>query len=141
MKKTFNLLMIVAVCAIVLQSCKSKPSDKEVQGVANDFLKALINEDYAKAKELGTDDTDNMVEMTKMGASMMPDSLKAEMETLKQEAKKATLTMGAVTFNEEGTEATVKFTSSQAPGREESLKMKKVDKKWLADMAGDMPAN
>lgn len=141
MKKIFNLMMVVAISAIVLQSCKSKPSEKDVQAVANDFLKAIVNEDYDKAKELGTDQTDEMIEQIKMFSSMIPDSLQGEMDSARAVAKNATISFGSTTFNEEGTEATVVFTSSENPGKEETIKIKKVEKEWLADMGGDMPAN
>lgn len=140
MKKVFNLFMVIAVCGIALQSCKSKPSEKDVQDVADKFLKAIVNEDYDAAKELGTDNTDQMIEQIKMFSSMIPDSLKGEMDSARAIAKNATITFGATTFNEEGNEATVKFTSSEAPDKEETITLKKVDDKWLADMGGDMPA-
>ena len=54
-------------------------------------------------------------------------------------AKSATISFGKTTFNEEGTEASVIFMSSESPGKEETIKIKKVDEKWLADMGGDMP--
>jgi len=141
MKKVLNLMMVVAVCAIAFQSCKSKPSDKEVQGVANDFIKAIANEDYDKAKDLATDGTDKMLEQMKMFSSMVPDSLQGEMDSARAIARNATYTFGETTFNEEGTEATVKFTTSEAPDKEETIVLKKVDKKWLADLEAGMPSN
>lgn len=141
MKKVLNLMMVVAVSALMLQSCKSKPSESDVQGVANDFLTAIVNEDYDKAKELGTDETDQMIEQIKMFSSMIPDSLQGEMDSARAAAKNATISFGTTTFNEEGTEASVIFTSSENPGKEETIKIKKVDKMWLADMSGEMPAN
>ncbi len=140
MKKILNVIMIIATISFVFQSCKSKPSEKDVQDVAEKFLKAIINEDYETAKELGTDNTDQMIEQIKMFSSMIPDSLQGEMDSARAVAKNAKLTFGATTFNEEGTEASVKFTSSEAPDREETINIKKVDDKWLADMGGDMPA-
>ena len=138
-------MMVVAVCAIALQSCKSGPSEKEiqkeVQGVADNFIKAVIAEDFDKAKELATDGTDKILEQINMVASMIPDSLQDENNARKQASKNATFTFGATTFNEEGTEATVMFTSSQTPDKEESIILKKVDKKWLADMEASMPSN
>jgi len=134
-------MMVVAVCAIAFQSCKSKPSDKEVQGVANDFIKAIANEDYDKAKDLATDGTDKMLEQMKMFSSMVPDSLQGEMDSARAIARNATYTFGETTFNEEGTEATVKFTTSEAPDKEETIVLKKVDKKWLADLEAGMPSN
>ena len=139
MKKVLNVLMVVVLCTVALQSCKSKPSEKDVQGVANDFLKAIVNEDYDKAKELGTDETDQMIEQIKMFSSMIPDSLQGEMDSARNVAKSATISFGKTTFNEEGTEASVIFMSSESPGKEETIKIKKVDEKWLADMGGDMP--
>ncbi len=134
-------MMIIAVCAIALQSCKSKPSEQDVQNVANDFIKAVTNEDYDKAKELATDESDKMLEQIKMLSSMIPDSLQAEYNERRSAAKNAKITFGATTFNEDGTEATVKFTSSESPDKEESIMLKKVDDKWLADMQASMPSN
>ncbi len=134
-------MMVVTLCVIALQSCKSKPSDKEVQGVANDFIKAIANEDYDKAKDLATDGTDKMLEQMKMLSSMVPDSLQGEMDSARAIARNASYTFGTTTFNEEGTEATIKFTSSEAPSKEETIVLKKVDKKWLADLEAGMPSN
>ncbi len=141
MKKVFNLLMIATVCAVAFQSCKSKPSEKEVQGVANDFISAIANEDYDKAKDLATDNTDKMLEQMKMFSSMVPDSLQSEMDSARAVARNAKYTFGTTTFNEEGTEATIKFSSSEAPEREETIVLKKVDKKWLADLEAGVPSN
>ena len=55
-------------------------------------------------------------------------------------SKNATLTFGTTTFNEEGTEATVQYSSSEVPGVEETITVKKVEKEWLVDMAAGMPA-
>lgn len=133
--------MIIAVCAIALQSCKSKPSEADVQGIAKDFLDAMKNENYDKAMELATDDTDKMLEQAKMFSGMVPDSLQEEQNARIAAAKSSTITMGAATFSEDGTEATVKFTSSLAPEQEETITLKKVDKNWLADLGASIPSN
>jgi len=141
MKKVLNIFMVFAVCAIAFQSCKSKPSDKEVQGIASDFIKAITAEDYEKAKELATDNTDAMLEQLKQYSSMVPDSLRGQMDSARAIAQNATISFGETTFNEEGTEATIKFSTSEAPGKEETIVLKKVDKKWLADLEAGMPMN
>ena len=133
--------MVIAVSAIVLQSCKSKPSEKEMQGIAEEFLKALVNEDYDKAKELGNDATDGDIENIKMFSLMVPDSLKSEMDSARTAMKGATFNFGETTFNEEGTEVTVKYTTSITPTVDETITLKKVDDKWLVDMKADMPSN
>ncbi len=141
MKKVLNVLMVLTICAVAFQSCKSGNDEKEVQGIANDFITAIANEEYDKAKELATDETDKMLEQLKMFSSMVPDSLQAEMDSARAVARNATYTFGTTTFNEEGTEATIKFTSSEAPENEETIVLKKVDKKWLADLEAGMPSN
>ena len=131
-------MMIVAVCAFVLQSCKSKPTDKDVQAVVENFVKAIANDNYDKAKELATDGTDAMLEVEKLQTGMIPDSLMTETNAAKEILKTATLSFGATTFNEDGTTAEVNFTSS-AGNTEETMYLKKVDDKWLVDFEADMP--
>ncbi len=139
MKKIFNLTMAIAICAFTMQSCKSKPSEKDVQATVENFYKALANEDYARAKELGTESTDNNVEIIKMNSSMIPDSIMAEMSERRERVKNATLTFGETTFNEEGTTAEVTYTSS-ADGTTDQAYLVKEGDKWLIDLEGGMPA-
>lgn len=131
-------MMVVAVCAFVLQSCKSKPTDKDVQAVVESFEKAIANENFDEAKSLSTDGSNSMLDMQVDQSSMLPDSLVATQNAAKEKARNATITFGKTTFNEDGTEATVIYTSS-ADGIEDTHYLVKEGDKWLVDMEGGMP--
>lgn len=129
MKKLITIVLSIAFAGVLLQSCKGdKAGDPKEAATA--FLNSLKDMDYEKAKELGTDETDKMLDMMSAFSSMMPDSLK-------EEAKKITFNISDAKV--EGDACTVTFSSSDAPGNTDEIKLIKVDGKWLVDMKMDMP--
>lgn len=131
-------MMAIAVCAFALQSCKSKPTDKDVQAVVTSFEKAVANENFDEAKKLSTESSNSMLDMQVGLSTGMPDSLIQIQKAAQEKARNATITFGKTTFNEDGTEATVIFTSSD-DGMEDTHYLIKEGDKWLVDMEGGMP--
>jgi outer membrane lipoprotein-sorting protein len=128
MKKLMTILLAVAIMGALFPSCKSGGDPKEdAKTAASSFLNSIKDMDYTKAKEFGTENTAQMLEMMSSFTSMMPDSVK-------EEAKKITFDISEVIVSEAGDAATVKFAGSDAPGKTEEIKLVLKDKKWLVDM-------
>lgn len=140
MKKILNLMLTVLATALVLQSCKPKPNDKDIQSIVESYVKAIASDDFDKAQELATSGSDSMLQMQKVLelGGYINDTVLAEMNAAKELEMNATLTFGATTFSEDGSKAVVNYTSS-AGGGEETIHLQNVDGKWLIDMKADMP--
>ena len=121
MKKLLSIGMIVLIAFTF--SCGGGSS--EPKAVAEDFLKALAEQDYAAAKELGTKSTVSLISMIESMASMIPeDQKKADKEDI------ASLKMGDVEID--GDNAVVYFSTDKKEG--DKIDLKKVDGKWKVDM-------
>lgn len=122
MKKLLSISMIVLVAFTF--SCGGG-SNSDPKAVAEDFLKALAEQDYDAAKELGTEATGQMLSMIQGMASMIPeDQMKADKEDIKS------LKMGDVEID--GDKAVVYYGTDKKSG--EKIDLKKVDGKWKVDM-------
>jgi ketosteroid isomerase-like protein len=124
-----NLMKIgfVLVFSAFMFSCGGGSSD-DPQAVAKDFLTALSDEDYEKAKELGTENTVQMLGLIESMAGMAPEGEDMDMST----------DMDAIEWGEteiDGDKAVVHYT---AEGNKEKLDMVKVDGKWKVDMKKEM---
>jgi uncharacterized protein YxeA len=135
MKKA--LLSIAAICllAISLTSC----SNNSPKASADKFLTSLYHMEYAKAKEVATDDTKKLLDMMEQFSSVLPDSSKQSAKKIKVDIKDV---------KEEGDKATVTYVTSESPN-EQKLDMIKQNGKWLVQWSkqdggndmNDMPAD
>ncbi len=118
---------IVLMFTLFFAACGG--SSDNPQDVAKDFLQALADKDYDKAKELGTDNTAMMIGMIESMAAMAPDSL--------QEDDSAD--MDAIEWGEteiDGDNAVCHYSSPDQ--KDQKIDLKKVDGKWKVDMKKDM---
>ncbi len=107
-------------------SCGSKD---DPQATAKDFMKALADQNYEKAKELGTENTKMMIGMVESFAKMAPDSLQDDTK----------VDFDAIQWGEtkiDGDKAVCHYTDPE--GKDEKIDLKKVDGKWKVDMKKDM---
>lgn len=135
MKKA--LLSIAAICllAISITSC----SNNSPKASADKFLTSLYHMEYAKAKEVATDDTKKLLDMMEQFSSVLPDSSKQSAKKIKVDIKDV---------KEEGDKATVTYVTSESPN-EQKLDMVKQNGKWLVQWSkqdggndmSDMPAD
>jgi len=122
MKKLLSIGMIVLVAFTF--SCGGG-SSSDPKAVAEDFLKALAEQDYAAAKELGTEQTGKLISMIEGMASMIPaDQAKEDKEDIKS------LKMGDIEID--GDNAVVYYGTDKKNG--EKIDLKKVDGDWKVDM-------
>jgi len=104
-------------------------SSDNPQDVAKDFLKALADKNYDKAKDLGTENTAMMIGMIESMAKMAPDSLQEEDNA----------DMDAIEWGDtkiDGDNATCFYSSPDK--KDQKLDLKKIDGKWKVDMKKDM---
>ena len=104
-------------------------SSDNPQDVAKDFLKALADKNYDKAKDLGTDNTAMMIGMIESMAKMAPDSLQEEDNA----------DMDAIEWGDtkiDGDNATCFYSSPDK--KDQKLDLKKIDGEWKVDMKKDM---
>ena len=99
------------------------------QDVAKEFLTALADQDYDKAKELGTENTAMMIGMIESMASMAPEG----------EADAGMGEMDDITWGEteiDGDKAVCRYASPDQA--DQKLDLVKVDGKWKVDMKKEM---
>ncbi len=123
MKKVIHTLLI-SIFMLSMFSCGSSSDPKEV---GKQFLLHLQNEEWDKAKELGTEGTKASIQMI---VGFM------EMSKQKDEKKKSKLEFGECEIN--GDEAVLHYT---ADGKEETLNLVKKDGEWLVDWKKEMGNN
>jgi len=120
---TFSVLLLVAVMSV---SC-NKGSSKDV---ATTWLNSFYHLDYETAKAVSTEETKTLLASLQQFTSMVPDSNKKEM-------KKIVVTVKSV--KEDGDKAIAIYTTSDNPGKEQTLpliKGKDKDKdKWLVQFS------
>jgi len=121
MKKLLSIGMIVLIAFTF--SCGGNSGDPKA--VAEDFLKAVAEQDYETAKELGTVQTGQLLSMIESMSAMIPQE---EQEASKEDIK--SLKMGDVEID--GDNAVVYFTTDKKEG--DKIDLKKVDGDWKVDM-------
>jgi hypothetical protein len=130
MKKIFVFALTIAV--IVFSGCKSagKGDPKEV---LHNFLTALSQKDFAKAKTLATQDSDGMISMMKMGMqSMQNENQGGHADKMMEMINN--MKMGSPVIN--GDRATVPVTDSKSnESTDFLLKKEKGDWKVAFDMS------
>lgn len=123
MKKVFRI-MAIAVLGVAMATSCAKSDEDQVKQAANDFLTAFNKLDFDGAKKYATPESAEQLDAYKSLVAMSGTS----------EAPKVTVEITGVEIN--GEEATAKYTSSEegkAEKEEASLKLKKVDGKWLVN--------
>lgn len=118
---------IVLVFALFFSACGG--SSDNPQDVAKDFLKALADKNYDKAKDLGTENTSMMIGMIESMAKMAPDSLQKD-----EDADMDAIEWGDTKID--GDSATCFYSTPDK--KDQKLDLKKVDGKWKVDMKKDM---
>jgi hypothetical protein len=120
--KNLVKLSLVVLAVLALASCGNKSNTPEA--VAEKFLNHLNAQEYAEAKELGTEATGEYLDMMSSLSEMAPDEEveAAEITELKCEEKEATATC---TYKTDGEEA--------------SINLVKEEDKWLVDMKKEDP--
>lgn len=127
MRKFLSLSLVVLIATFMFSCGGGSSSDPKA--VAEDFLKALATQDYDSAKELGTEQTVQMLSMIEGMISMMPkDQVEKDKENIK------TLKMGEVKID--GDNAVVYYDTAKESGQK--IELKKVDGDWKVDMKKDM---
>lgn len=127
MKKILLSLSALFALAIVLAGCNSNSP----KAVAEKWLNSFYHMDYAKAKEVSTEDTRKQLETFESMMGMVQQSAKDEAKKIKIEMKDPVVS---------GDKATIEYTLSNDPSPK-TLKLVKENGKWLAqwskmDMGG-----
>ena len=131
MKKIVRFTLLFFFAAFMVAGC-SKNTPKEV---AYNWLTAFDHLDFDAAKKLSTNDTKNLLTSLQQLTEKVNDSNKKEL-------KKVTVTIKDV--KENGDKATVTYTSSDNPTKEQILPLVKQGNNWLVlytkvDLMADMP--
>ena len=134
MKYLFTVLVLVISISSFAQ--KTHPEKAAVEETAHAFLKYLVSEHYEEAKAISTKETITMIEQIEMFSAMVPDSLQSEMDSMRNEARKAKISFTDFQFDEDHNNhrCTVTFTVSTAPGTNETMLLEKNNGKWLVNM-------
>ncbi len=122
MKKLLSIGMIVLIAFTF--SCGGG-STSDPKAVAEDFVKALAVQDYETAKDLGTEETVQLLAMIEGMAAMIPaEEVEADKEDIKS------LKMGDVEID--GDNAVVYYGTDKKTG--EKIDLVKVDGDWKVAM-------
>ena len=129
-KLMYSSLALILVTFLFTSCSKNTPKD-----VAYTWLTAFNHIDFETAKKLSTPDTKNLLNSLQALSEAVADSNKKEL-------KKVTVTIKDV--KENGDKAVVAYTTSDNPTKEQTLKLVKIDNKWLAqfskvDLMGEVP--
>lgn len=120
--KNLVKLSLVVLAVLALASCGNKSNTPEA--VAEKFLNHLNAQEYAEAKELGTEATGEYLDMMASLSEMAPDEEveAAEITDLKCEEKESTATC-----------------TYKSDGEENTINLVKEEDKWLVDMKKEDP--
>ena len=127
MKKLLSIGLVLVFSAFMF-SCGGGSSDNPAD-VAKDFLTALAEQDYDTAKDLGTEETVQLITMIEGMAAMIPmEEAEADKENIKS------LKMGEVEID--GDNAVVYYGTDK--NSDEKIDLQKVDGKWKVAMKKEM---
>ncbi len=127
MKKLLSIGLVFVFSAFMF-SCGGGSSDKPAD-VAKDFLVALAEQDYDAAKDLGTEETVQLITMIEGMAAMIPmEEVEADKENIKS------IKMGEVEID--GDNAVVYYGTDKKS--DEKIDLQKVDGKWKVAMKKEM---
>ncbi len=121
----YLVFIFISLLCFVTACKKDSPSH-----VALQFLEAINNNDFAKAKKYCTEDAKKLMEIMEGMIKMVP----------KDQLQKTKIKQEITVLREEiaGDKALIVYKSSKSD-KEEQLKMKKIDGKWLVSMdKGDL---
>lgn len=123
--KKYLVVIFISLMYFTVGCKKNSPSY-----VALQFIEALNNNDFTKAKKYCTEDTKKLMEIMEGMMKMVP----------KEQLQKTKIKQEITILREEiaGDRALIVYKSSKSD-KEEQLKMKKIDGKWLVSMdKGDL---
>ena len=127
MKKLLSIGLVLVFSAFMF-SCGGGSGDKPAD-VAKDFLIALAEQDYDAAKDLGTEETGQLISMIEGMAAMIPmEEVEADKENIKS------IKMGEVEID--GDNAVVYYGTDKKS--DEKIDLQKVDGKWKVAMKKEM---
>lgn len=116
----YLVFIFISLMYVTVACKKNTPSY-----VALQFLQAINNNDFTKAKKYCTENTKKIMEVMESMAKMIP----------KEQLNKGKVKENIIVLREEiaGNTALIIYKTSKSD-KEEQLKMKKVDGKWLVSM-------
>ena len=123
MKKLMSI-GLVFLFAFMIASCGG--SSDNPQDVAKEFMTALADKNYDKAKDLGTENTVMMIGMIESMASMAPEGEEEEMGELVWGETEVDGDNATCFYKEEGKDA------------QQQVDLVKVDGDWKVDMKKEM---
>ena len=127
MKKLLSIGLVLVFSAFMF-SCGGGSGDNPAD-VAKDFLVALAEQDYDAAKDLGTEETVQLISMIEGMAAMIPmEEVEADKENIKS------IKMGEVEID--GDNAVVYYGTDKKS--DEKIDLQKVDGKWKVAMKKEM---
>lgn len=123
MKKLMSIGFVL-LFSFFMVSCGG--SSDNPQDVAEEFMTALTDKDYDKAKDLGTENTVMMIGMIESMASMAPEGEEAE-------------EMGEITWGETEIDGEKAICYYSTPDKaDQQVDLIKVDGDWKVDMKKEM---
>ncbi len=132
MKNLFKISLLLVVSSFIF-ACGGTANDPKA--VAKDFMEALAEQDYSKAKDLGTETTKQTIglieSMVQMAKQMGQDADNSEMTKEFEGLENAEWSDAEI----DGDNAIVKY---KVGDKEEKVDLKKVDGKWKVDMKKEM---
>ena len=123
MKKIMLSLSGLLLASLLLLSCKTGPKD-----VAKTWLTDFYHMDYDAAKKLSTEDTKNLLAQFEQLSTQVDDSSKKELAKITVNIKGAKI---------QDTIATVTYTTSDVPDKDQNITMVKHNDKWLVQFTKD----
>jgi len=120
MKRNILNLVVILFAVIALNACKSSDSP---EAIADKYLKHIAKQEWAEAKKLGTENTQQLVDMLASFGG------KAEIKEVKIEEMKC---------ETKGDSSHCTFKSN---GEADKLDLIKKDGKWLVNQKKEMPAS
>lgn len=112
---------IITLAALIMLLGVTACSDNSPKGTAEKFLNSFYHMEYAKAREVSTPKTIELIDLIEQIAVLKSD-------TARQNAKKIKIEI--LDVKEEENTAVVTYTESSSPG-EQKLKLVKQSGKWL----------
>ena len=115
----FTTLLLVAVMSV---SCNNNsPKD-----VATTWLTSFYHIDYETAKKVSTEETKTLLSSLQQFTNMLPDSNKKDMKKIVVNVK---------SVKEDGDKAVATYTTSDSPGKDQTLPLVKQNGKWLVQFS------
>lgn len=119
-----------------------QPKEKEVQEIAQQFIKLIFIQEYKEAKKISTPNTVKIIADMEEMSSKMTDEDFAKFEDQMHNMRKAQIKFSRFDFENKNKIETCKafFTFSNRPEKVEEIVLEKTNGSWLVDMT-DGPSN